>query len=66
MQHETFPKNSHDTHAPGQPDEVFPAQGERDEENPTTDAYGRTPDRWAGSGDPDDPTAGLTDREYDI
>lgn len=54
------------------------AQGERDvgddcssaetsgEGGATTDAYGRTPDRWAGSGDPDDPTAGLTDREYDI
>ena len=85
MQHETFAKNSHDTHAPGQPDEIFPAQaepveapvdlrssttrqaqGEREGESPATDAYGRTPDRWTGSGDPDDPTAGMTDREYDI
>ncbi|NCP12084.1 MAG: hypothetical protein GW859_09060 [Sphingomonadales bacterium] len=70
MDHETFPKNSHETHVPGQPGEPAPtlrqAQGERDVESPATDAYGRTPDRWAGSGDPDDPTAGLSDREYDI
>lgn len=66
MQHETFPKNSHDTHAPGQPDDATPSETATEPAVPTTDAYGRTPDRWAGSGDPDDPTAGLTDREYDI
>lgn len=66
MQHETFPKHSHDTHAPGQPDDATPSETATEAAAPATDAYGRTPDRWAGSGDPDDPTAGLTDREYDI
>ncbi|TXC74035.1 hypothetical protein FSZ31_04760 [Sphingorhabdus soli] len=52
--------------APDAPDPDDPSSAEAFGEGGATDAYGRTPDRWAGSGDPDDPTAGLTDREYDI
>ncbi len=65
MDHETFPQNAPGAATPDAlPDDRTPGDALIFAAHPAPDPMAEV--AWHGSGDPDDPTAGLTTREYTI